>query len=201
MNQSPNGMRIRARESSCALPAEHILAIAWSSPRGWAPHVLKDLQLPLNVTREVVFWFEPEDHIDLFRPERMPVYIREIEHGQPPLYGFPLTGPDLEGVKVGLHGSHDFCPPETVDRTVRSEDERSVRESLFKAFHLTISSYSRFVVLTPAECLPVNDFEGHGLAFIWLMGDLFPSNKTFRRLAFMADGTNSLSTSALAIMR
>jgi hypothetical protein len=47
----------------------------------------------------------------------------------------------------------------------------------------------------------VNHFEGHGLAFIWLNGDLFPSNKTFQRLACMADGTNSLSTSALAMMR
>jgi sarcosine oxidase len=154
----------------------------------WAPQVLKDLQLPLSVTRQVVFWFDPEDHIDLFRPERMPVYIREMEHGQPLLYGFPLTGPDSEGVKVGLHGSHDFCTPETVDRTVRSEDERSVRESLSKALPLLggrlVHAETCLYTMTPDEHFVVDKhpefpqvvlaagFSGHGFKFATVMGEV-----------------------------
>jgi sarcosine oxidase len=99
----------------------------------WAPQVLFDLQLPLSVTRQVVFWFEPASHVDLFRPERFPIFIRTMETDRPFLYGFPLTGPDSEGVKVGLHGSRDFCAPETIDRTIHSEDERVIRENLVQA--------------------------------------------------------------------
>src|SRR5262245_13892818 len=112
--------------------ADHLVIAAGP----WAPQVLCGLQLPLSVTRQVVFRFEPESHVDLFRPQRMPVFIRATEKGQPLLYGFPLIGPDSEGVKVGLHGSRDFCTPETIDRTIHSEDERIVREILAQALPL-----------------------------------------------------------------
>lgn len=154
----------------------------------WAPWVLKDLQLPLSVTRQVVFWFDPESHIDLFRAERMPVYIREMEPGKPLLYGFPLTGPDSEGVKVGLHGSHSFCTPETVDRTVSSEDERSVRESLSQALPLLgsrlLHAETCLYTMTPDEHFVIDQhpefaqvvvaagFSGHGFKFASVVGEV-----------------------------
>ncbi|HTF67806.1 MAG TPA: N-methyl-L-tryptophan oxidase, partial [Edaphobacter sp.] len=102
----------------------------------WAPQILRELKLPLSITRQVVFRFEPISNIDLFRRDRMPIYIREMEKGQPLLYGFPLTGPDKEGVKVGLHGSDDFCSPDTVDHAIRPADERIIRERLAEALPL-----------------------------------------------------------------
>ena len=40
----------------------------------WASELLPELKLPLEVTRQVLFWFEPED-ITSFRPESFPVFI------------------------------------------------------------------------------------------------------------------------------
>ncbi|MFP5230662.1 MAG: N-methyl-L-tryptophan oxidase [Acidobacteriota bacterium] len=38
----------------------------------WTPQILADLQLPLRVTRQAVFWFEPTAPMDSFREDRFP---------------------------------------------------------------------------------------------------------------------------------
>jgi len=154
----------------------------------WAPQVLRGLQLPLSVTRQVVFRFDPAGHVDHFRPERMPVFIRAMETGQPLLYGFPLTGSDSEGVKVGLHGSRDFCTPETVDRTIHSEDERIIRENLVQALPSLsgrlLHAETCLYTMTPDEHFVIDrhpefpqvalaaGFSGHGFKFASVAGEL-----------------------------
>ncbi len=77
----------------------------------WAPQLLADLRLPLRVTRQIVFWFEPRLEksvpIDTFREDRFPIYMFETSPTEPMLYGFPLTGPASEGLKVAIHGSEE----------------------------------------------------------------------------------------------
>jgi sarcosine oxidase len=154
----------------------------------WAPQILRELHLPLRVTRQVVYWFAPTGSIELFRRERMPIYIREMEKGQPMLYGFPLTGVETEGVKVGLHGSNDFCSPETVDRTVSADEERVLRERLADAVPLlagrllhaetclyTMTPDEHFVVDTHPEFAQVTlaaGFSGHGFKFASVLGEV-----------------------------
>jgi sarcosine oxidase len=155
----------------------------------WAPQVLRDVNLPLSVTRQVVYRFEPiGGSIDLFRQDRMPIYIREMEEGQPLLYGFPLTGPDSEGVKVGLHGSNDFCSPDTVDRTIRPEEEYIIRERVAEAFPLlpgrllhaetclyTMTPDEHFVIDKHPEFSQVSlaaGFSGHGFKFASVLGEV-----------------------------
>jgi len=96
----------------------------------WTPQVLADLHLPLRVTRQIVFWFEPLTPIDAFREDRFPVYMFETGAAEPMLYGFPLTGPNAEGLKVAVHGSNIECAPETAPRDLRPEDERNIRQRL-----------------------------------------------------------------------
>jgi sarcosine oxidase len=154
----------------------------------WAPQILRELNLPLSITRQVVFRFEPIGSIDLFRRDRMPIYIREMEKGQPLLYGFPLTGPDSEGVKVGLHGSDDYCSPDTVDRAIRPADERIIRERLAEALPLLggrlLHAETCLYTMTPDEHFVIDKhpefsqvtlaagFSGHGFKFASVLGEV-----------------------------
>jgi sarcosine oxidase len=166
----------------------------------WAPQILRELHLPLRVTRQVVYWFEPSGSIELFRRERMPIYVREMERGQPLLYGFPLTGPDSEGVKVGLHGSEDVCSPETVDRTVGPGEELSIRESLAEALPLLagrlLHTETCLYTMTPDEHFVIDahpefpqvmlaaGFSGHGFKFASVLGEVLADLATGRKPAY-----------------
>jgi sarcosine oxidase len=166
----------------------------------WAPQILRELNLPLRVTRQVVYWFEPAGSIELFRRERMPIYVREMEKGQPMLYGFPLTGPETEGVKVGLHGSEDVCTPETVDRTIDPSEELTIRERLVDALPLlagrllhaetclyTMTPDENFVIDTHPEFPQVTlaaGFSGHGFKFASVLGEVLADLATGAKPAY-----------------
>jgi sarcosine oxidase len=166
----------------------------------WAPQILRELNLPLSITRQVVYRFEPIGSIDLFRRDRMPVYVREMEKGQPLLYGFPLTGPDSEGVKVGLHGSNEFCTPDTVDREIRPEDERVIRERLAEALPLLagrlLHAETCLYTMTPDEHFVIDKhpefsqvtlaagFSGHGFKFASVLGEVLAELATDKKPAY-----------------
>ena len=47
------------------------------APGAWAPQLLSELGLPLEVERQVMYWFEPEGGADTFLPDRFPIWIWE----------------------------------------------------------------------------------------------------------------------------
>lgn len=163
--------------------ADHLVITAGP----WAPQVLREMDLPLQVTRQVLYWFAPEGGIEPFRADRMPVYLFESEAQQPMVYGFPLSGPDAEGVKVALHGSTDVCTPETVDRTVHDSEVQRMRERLSE----TVPSLAGQLVhaetcmytMTPDEHFIIDKhpehpevtlaagFSGHGFKFASVVGE------------------------------
>lgn len=154
----------------------------------WAPQVLSDLGFPLRVTRQVIFWFEPTGSVDAFREDRFPIYMMETATNEPMLYGFPLTGPDAEGVKVAVHGSEKSWTPETVDRTIRPEDESNIRQRLAVAIPslagrllhaetclYTMTPDENFILGThPLHCnvAIAAGFSGHGFKFAPIVGEL-----------------------------
>lgn len=154
----------------------------------WAPQLLANLHLPLRVTRQVLLWFQPRGRADLFRTERLPVYLVESEAGQPVLYGFPFTGPDSEGVKVALHGSEEVCTADTVVREIRDTDECIVRERLAEILPLLAGPLLRaetcLYTMTPDENFIVDKhpvfsqvtlaggFSGHGFKFANVIGEI-----------------------------
>jgi len=121
---------VTVRTARGSFSAAHLVITAGP----WAPQVLAETRLPLRVTRQVLFWFEPTEPIDTFRPDphpaRFPIYLWETTPGERMLYGFPLTGPASDGVKVALHGSDETGTPETIDRTIRPDDEQRIRQRL-----------------------------------------------------------------------
>jgi sarcosine oxidase len=154
----------------------------------WTPQILADLTMPLRVTRQVLYWFEPSASIDLFRKDRLPVYMFKAEAGKWIVYGFPLTGAASEGVKVALHGSHEVCAPETVCREIRPSDEQLIREHVAGTVPLlagrllraetclyTMTPDENFIIDThprhPAVVLAAG-FSGHGFKFAPVIGEI-----------------------------
>jgi len=154
----------------------------------WVPQVLSEMQLPLQVTRQVLYWFAPRDKPELFREGNLPIYLIESNDHPRILYGFPLIGPDTEGIKVAVHGSSDVCTPETVRREILPEDERSIRERLEHTIPLLAGRLLRaetcLYTMTPDEHFVLGahphfpavtiaaGFSGHGFKFAPLIGEI-----------------------------
>ena len=92
----------------------------------WLPTLVPDLHLPLEVERNVLFWFEPgAAKADVIGPDRMPVYIIERDEAHA-YYGFPAL-PD-QGLKIARHHGGYPVTPDTIDRQATAQDEAPVRE-------------------------------------------------------------------------
>jgi sarcosine oxidase len=150
--------------------------------------LLGGLGLPLDATRQVLFWFEPKVSWNCFDERHFPVYLIEEAGGRRLLYGFPLTGPQSEGIKVALHGSDDHCTPDSVCRDILASDERLIRERLGETVPglsgrliraevclYTMTPDEHFVLgrhpYQPAVVLAAG-FSGHGFKFAPVIGEL-----------------------------
>ena len=80
--------------ASGAYGAERLVVSAGA----WAPKLLADLGLPLEVTRQLLFWFDPKGGIEPFLPHRFPIFIWEPEDGNS-FYAIPAHDGPRGGVK------------------------------------------------------------------------------------------------------
>ena len=71
----------------------------------WTSSLLKELNLPLTVTKQQVCYYKPAD-IAMFEPKRFPVFT-EITTDNEFMYGMPYFGKN--GVKVARHGMGANC--------------------------------------------------------------------------------------------
>jgi sarcosine oxidase len=90
----------------------------------WLPELAPELDLPLTIERNVLFWFDPASTPELLAPDRLPVYIVELDDDHA-FYGFPLL-PHL-GVKVAPNHEGGPATPDTLDREASATDEAPVR--------------------------------------------------------------------------
>lgn len=95
----------------------------------WMPRMTHDLELPLAVERNVLYWFKPERATTSFDRDRFPVWICEYAPGRA-WYGFPDSG---HGVKVALHHQGEVADPDALRREVGS-DEIAYMRALIRAF-------------------------------------------------------------------
>jgi sarcosine oxidase len=89
----------------------------------WIGRFTAELNLPLNIERQVLLWFNPTQHPEYFAPQRCPIYIWEHEPNRI-IYGFPDLG---EGVKVGIHHEGESTDPDAVRREVGDDDIDAMR--------------------------------------------------------------------------
>ena len=171
---------VRVRTSRSDYTATHLLLTAGA----WIQSLLPDFQLPLQVERQVLFWFEAVRNPEWFQRDRCPVHLWETPAGEL-FYGFPDLG---DGVKLARHHSGLSTTADTVDRSVLPADEESIRGCAKKYLpdangrlrsatvclytntpdsHFWIDSHPEFPqVLIGSPC------SGHGFKFASVMGEL-----------------------------
>lgn len=151
-------------------------------PGPWAPQLLGDLDLPLRVERQVMYWFEPQESLG-----RFPVFIWEPAGGDV-FYGIPDGA--YGGVKAAFHRvAGAICTPETLDREVREEEEverirgclsRHIPALAGRCAHAAACMYTNtpdfHFILSPHPEHPnvsvAAGFSGHGYKFCSVVGEI-----------------------------
>src|SRR3954469_23389424 len=88
-----DGDGVRVTTATGTHTADHVVIC----PGAWAPQVLADLDVPLVVERQVMYWFQPDGGVEPFTPGRHPIWIHG--DGGDQLYGFPAIDGPHGGVK------------------------------------------------------------------------------------------------------
>ena len=92
----------------------------------WLPMLTPDLDLPIEVERQVLFWFEPRSSPELFKAGACPIFVFDYD-GEHHLYGFPDMG---DGVKTALMHLGESSNADTLRRDVDDQDELAIRSQL-----------------------------------------------------------------------
>jgi sarcosine oxidase len=178
---SGDGVRVDTPEGS--YEAERLVI----SPGAWAPQLLAGLGLPLEVERQVMYWFEPTGGLEAFLPDRFPIFIWEPDDGNM-FYAFPAQDDD-RGVKVAFFRAGGVpTTPETIDREVHQEEIDFIRGYLAeyvpelagrcldaKACMYTNTPDLNFVISLHPEHEQVTiacGFSGHGYKFCSVVGEI-----------------------------
>jgi sarcosine oxidase len=175
------GVRVETPES--VYEAERFVI----SPGAWAPRLLASLGIPLEVTRQVMFWFEPTNGPEPFLPAQFPIFIWEPDDGNM-FYGFPAQDDD-RGVKAAFFRAGGTpTDPDTIDREVREEEADFLRGYLAehvpelagrcldaRACMYTNTPDEHFVISLHPEHPQVAvacGFSGHGYKFCSVVGEI-----------------------------
>ncbi|MBA2226494.1 MAG: N-methyl-L-tryptophan oxidase [Thermogemmata sp.] len=180
----------------------------------WATRLLRRLQIPLTVMRQVMLWFDVEKRRCDFRRDRFPIFIAETAYGD--FYGLPAIDP--LGVKVAQHyGAPEYADPDAISWQTSDDDATPVRcfvdeflPGLGKITQMQVCLYT----LTPDRHFVVDleqtahtslaiaaGFSGHGFKFAPVIGEILadlvttgstPYNIDLFRLSRFHQGTRTI---------
>lgn len=197
-----SGDRVEVETESGVYEAERLVITAGA----WASGLLSELRLPLQVERQVMYWFDPVGGVEPFLPERLPIFIWEPEDGNT-FYGVPAHDGPRGGVKAAFYRAGGTpCDPESVEREVHEEEVERIREYLLRYvpelngtlldartcmytntpdLHFCISMHPRYPQVAIAA-----GFSGHGYKFASVVGeilaDLAPDGSTRHPIGLFA---------------
>jgi sarcosine oxidase len=121
----PDGAGVRVRTGQATYSADRLLLTAGA----WTRELVPDLDLALEVERQVVFWFDPVAHDRRHEPDACPIYAWQHEPGYIG-YGFPRLE---RGVKAALMHQGATAPhPDGIRREVDADEVNPVRSALRK---------------------------------------------------------------------
>jgi sarcosine oxidase len=116
----PDGAGVRVETARQTYLADRLVLTAGA----WVQSLLPDLELPLQVERQVLFWFEPAAAPERFHPKQCPIHLWQVEGGRC-FYGFPDLG---DGVKLAGHHEGEHTSPDQVRREVDPAEVEAMRE-------------------------------------------------------------------------
>lgn len=96
------------------------------SSGAWMTSLLPALKLPLTVERQVLYWFKPASHAEMFKPDHLPIFIRQYAPYRF-FYGFPDLG---DGVKVAFHHQGGQVDPNALSQDVEPREIDEMRQVL-----------------------------------------------------------------------
>jgi len=118
-----DGEGVRVKTSKATYRADRLVVAAGP----WCTGLLADLELPLTIERQVVFWLEPGRDVATYDAAHFPIYAYEFEPGTI-CYGFPRLA---RGVKAAvMHAGELASAPEKVNRRVKARDEDALRAAI-----------------------------------------------------------------------
>ena len=120
---SAEGDGVRVKTEAAEYTADKLVLSAGA----WNRSMVPDLELPLAVERQAVFWLDPESDRSHYDIGRLPIYAYEYRAGNI-CYGFPRLP---RGVKASVMHAGEIVPdPDNVNRVVDSAEVNSLRAAL-----------------------------------------------------------------------
>jgi len=174
----PDGTGVRVFTSHGEFTAPQLIVSAGA----WVNTLVPGL--PMNVERQVQFWFEPKQSPNLFVPERCPIHMWQFD-GSRFFYGIPDFG---EGLKVAFHHQGESTTPHAVCREV-APGEVEVMRAVLRRFvpgadgplrAATVCLYTNtpdehFWIDRPRDfpqVLVASPCSGHGFKFSAVIGEI-----------------------------
>jgi sarcosine oxidase len=205
INPTQHGVEVTTNQSTYRAEKGIVSAGAWLA------ELMPELQLPLTVNRQVLFWFDNANPAwrGYFQPANMPIFIWEYLRGKI-FYGFPDLG---SGTKLAWHHGGRAIDP---DRLKNDTTEQEIAEiKALAAAHMTIDPIFKNSDVCMYTNTPDEDFiidlhpdhpniiiaspcSGHGFKFSSLtgkiLGDLALKGRTDFDLSPFAIRRQSLNT-------
>jgi sarcosine oxidase len=159
------------------------------APGAWAPLLLHDIGIPIQVERQALLWFQPGNGVESYAPDRFPIYLWQEQPGVES-YGFPAIDGPHGGMKVAFFHSpvREVTTAETVDRHIREGDIAAMRAALRQFFPDLDGAFLRGTIclysMTPDQHFAVGmhrrypnvviaaGFSGHGFKFCPVIGEI-----------------------------
>ncbi|MEO6166226.1 MAG: FAD-dependent oxidoreductase, partial [Chitinophagales bacterium] len=121
------------------------------SSGAWITSLFPELQLPLEVKRQVLFWFTCMDkNAEKFLPQNFPVFIWEHTPNNI-FYGFPDLG---DGIKIAIHHQGQLTTADAVDRNVTHDELEKITSIVNSYFDAQLTYHYSAVCMytnTPDE--------------------------------------------------
>ncbi|MGZ3545025.1 MAG: N-methyl-L-tryptophan oxidase [Gemmatimonadaceae bacterium] len=120
---NPDGDGVRVRTQTGSYTADHLVLAAGA----WTGSLARDLDLPLTIERQTVFWFESDGLNRDYHAADFPIYAYEYKAGHI-CYGFPRLP---RGMKASVMHSGELArDAESVRRMVKDDEVKPLRAAL-----------------------------------------------------------------------
>ena len=129
----------------------------------WLNDLLPELKLPLNIKRQVLFWFKNDNKQmqKFIEPKHLPIFI--WEYSSPHIfYGFPDLG---NGIKIAPHHEGQPIHPDLLSKEVYENEIKQMKNVLDEYFNVNATFNFSDV------CMYTNTPDEHFII------DYYPSNK------------------------